>query len=46
MVPEAGINVVSVLLHSHLAGRKLALRHVRAGLELPVIAQVIRIPFS
>ncbi|XP_060522348.1 MOXD1 homolog 1 [Cylas formicarius] len=37
--PKDGINVVSVMLHSHLAGRKLKLRHLRAGKELPPLAQ-------
>lgn len=37
--PKDGINVVSVMLHSHLAGRKLKLRHVRGGKELPPLAQ-------
>ncbi|XP_050299023.1 MOXD1 homolog 1 [Anthonomus grandis grandis] len=37
--PKDGINVVSVMLHSHLAGRKLKLRHIRAGKELPPLAE-------
>ncbi|CAH0564397.1 unnamed protein product [Brassicogethes aeneus] len=37
--PKNGINVVSVMLHSHLAGRKLKLRHIRGGRELPPLAQ-------
>ncbi|XP_064213511.1 MOXD1 homolog 1 [Tribolium castaneum] len=37
--PKEGIHVVSVMLHSHLAGRKLKLRHIRAGRELPPLAQ-------
>ncbi|XP_076680206.1 MOXD1 homolog 1-like [Andrena cerasifolii] len=39
MFPEAGINVVSVALHSHLAGRRLSLKHIRQGKELPRIVQ-------
>ncbi|KAL0108119.1 hypothetical protein PUN28_015016 [Cardiocondyla obscurior] len=39
MFPEDGINVVSVVLHSHLAGRRLSLKHVRQGKELPRIVQ-------
>jgi hypothetical protein len=39
MFPKEGIHVVSVMLHSHLAGRKLKLRHIRAGKELPPLAQ-------
>ncbi|KAK9745801.1 Copper type II ascorbate-dependent monooxygenase, C-terminal domain [Popillia japonica] len=37
--PKDGINVVSVLLHSHLAGRKLKLRHLRGGNELAPLVQ-------
>ncbi|XP_044759194.1 MOXD1 homolog 1 [Coccinella septempunctata] len=37
--PKEGVNVASVMLHSHLAGRKLKLRHIRAGKELPPLAQ-------
>ncbi|KAG4066822.1 hypothetical protein HA402_012889 [Bradysia odoriphaga] len=37
-IPETGIHVFNVLLHSHLAGRKLRLRHFRDGEELPWIA--------
>ncbi|XP_076182197.1 MOXD1 homolog 1-like [Ptiloglossa arizonensis] len=39
MFPESGINVVSVALHSHLAGRRLSLKHIRRGKELPRIVQ-------
>ncbi|KAF2880698.1 hypothetical protein ILUMI_25476, partial [Ignelater luminosus] len=39
VLPRDGINVVSVLLHSHLAGRKLKLRHIRGDRELAPIAQ-------
>ncbi|XP_043252416.1 MOXD1 homolog 1 [Colletes gigas] len=39
MFPETGINVVSVALHSHLAGRRLSLKHIRQGQELPRIVQ-------
>ncbi|XP_033336186.2 MOXD1 homolog 1 [Megalopta genalis] len=39
MFPESGINVVSVALHSHLAGRRLSLKHIRQGKELPRIVQ-------
>ncbi|XP_039286537.1 MOXD1 homolog 1-like [Nilaparvata lugens] len=39
MLPARGIKVVSVLLHSHLAGRKIILRHIRDGVELPAIAK-------
>ncbi|KYM84098.1 MOXD1 like protein 1 [Atta colombica] len=39
MFPEDGINIVSVVLHSHLAGRRLGLKHIRKGKELPRIVQ-------
>ncbi|KAL6261864.1 hypothetical protein P5V15_006950 [Pogonomyrmex californicus] len=39
MLPENGINIVSVVLHSHLAGRRLSLKHIRQGKELPRIVQ-------
>ncbi|KAF5296520.1 hypothetical protein FQR65_LT01510 [Abscondita terminalis] len=39
VLPRDGVNVVSVLLHSHLAGRKLKLRHIRGDKELAPIAQ-------
>ncbi|EFN82136.1 MOXD1-like protein 1 [Harpegnathos saltator] len=39
MFPKDGINIVSVVLHSHLAGRRLTLKHIRKGKELPRIVQ-------
>ncbi|XP_017761618.1 PREDICTED: MOXD1 homolog 1-like [Eufriesea mexicana] len=39
MFPEGGVNIVSVVLHSHLAGRRLSLKHIRQGKELPRIVQ-------
>ncbi|XP_015598813.1 MOXD1 homolog 1 [Cephus cinctus] len=39
MLPEDGINVVSVVLHAHLAGKRLGLKHIRQGKELPRIVQ-------
>lgn len=39
MLPNKGVNVVSVVLHSHLAGRELSLKHIRDGKELPPIVQ-------
>lgn len=39
MFPDNGINIVSVVLHSHLAGRRLSLKHIRQGKELPRIVQ-------
>jgi len=38
-LPESGIKIVSGVLHSHLAGRKMRLRHIRRGVELPVILE-------
>ncbi|CAH3115490.1 unnamed protein product [Porites lobata] len=37
VLPEGGINIFSAMLHTHLAGRKALLRHVRDGVELPEI---------
>ncbi|KAJ4447565.1 hypothetical protein ANN_09572, partial [Periplaneta americana] len=39
MFPKTGIKLVSVVLHSHLAGKKLRLRHIRNGRELPRVAE-------
>ncbi|XP_043468959.1 MOXD1 homolog 1 [Leptopilina heterotoma] len=39
MLPNKGVNVVSVVLHSHLAGRQLSLKHIREGNELPPIVE-------
>ncbi|CAG7828065.1 unnamed protein product [Allacma fusca] len=36
--PEGGITAFNILLHSHLSGRKMKLRHFRDGKELPWIA--------
>ncbi|KAL0821651.1 hypothetical protein ABMA28_005092 [Loxostege sticticalis] len=38
-MPEEGINIVSVLLHAHGTGRKIALKHIRGTQELPVISE-------
>lgn len=41
MIENSGyenITAFSVMLHSHLAGRSLRLRHIRDGVELPFIA--------
>ncbi|KAI5638046.1 DOMON domain-containing protein [Phthorimaea operculella] len=38
-LPDEGINIVSVLLHAHGAGRKISLKHVRGNQELPVISE-------
>uniref|UniRef100_A0A6P4EPV5 MOXD1 homolog 1 n=1 Tax=Drosophila rhopaloa TaxID=1041015 RepID=A0A6P4EPV5_DRORH len=34
MFPKDGIKIISGMLHSHQAGRKMSLRHVRSGKEL------------
>ncbi|KAI4499302.1 hypothetical protein M0802_005562 [Mischocyttarus mexicanus] len=39
MFPEDGVNVISVVLHSHLAGRRVSLKHIRKGKELSRIAE-------
>ncbi|XP_074030668.1 MOXD1 homolog 1 isoform X1 [Leptinotarsa decemlineata] len=39
VIPKDGINVVSVMLHSHSAARKLKLRHIRAMKELSPLAE-------
>lgn len=38
-LPKGGINVFAPLLHTHLAGRKTYIRHIRDGVELPEIAR-------
>lgn len=39
MFPQNGIKIISATLHSHVAGRKMKLRHVRNGLELDRIVE-------
>lgn len=39
MFPADGIKIISGTLHSHRAGRKITLRHVRAGKELERIIE-------
>lgn len=39
MFPETGIKIISATLHSHVAGRKMKLRHVRNGIELDRIVE-------
>ncbi len=36
-LPQEGIRLFSAVLHSHLAGRAISLRHIRNNKELPVI---------
>ena len=38
-LPDTGVKIISGVLHSHLAGRKMRLRHVRNGIELPVVLE-------
>jgi hypothetical protein len=37
--PPEGIKIVNMLHHAHLAGRKLRQRHIRDGVELPLIGE-------
>jgi len=39
-IPPEGITVTHATLHAHLTARKLRIRHIRNGVELPPIAQV------
>ncbi len=36
-LPSTGVRLLSAVLHSHLAGRGVRLRHVRGGKERPVV---------
>lgn len=36
-LPKEGVKIFQGLLHSHLLGASLSLRHIRDGQELPVI---------
>lgn len=38
-IPKDGINVILTLVHAHLSGRKIRLRHFRKGKELPRVAE-------
>jgi hypothetical protein len=38
-LPASGIKIISGVLHSHLAGRRMRLRHIRRGIELPIIVE-------
>ncbi|XP_044590094.1 MOXD1 homolog 1-like [Cotesia glomerata] len=46
LLPKEGVNAVSVVLHSHLAGRKMSLKHIREGKELPHIIRENRFDFD
>ncbi|KAK2584480.1 hypothetical protein KPH14_006855 [Odynerus spinipes] len=37
-IPNSGINMFAVIMHTHQLGRKIRFRHIRAGEELPPIA--------
>ncbi|XP_017756157.1 PREDICTED: MOXD1 homolog 2-like [Eufriesea mexicana] len=37
-IPNSGINVFAVIMHTHQLGRKVRLRQIRSGEELPPIA--------
>lgn len=39
LFPTTGINIVSATLHSHTAGKKIKLRHIRGGRELNRIVE-------
>lgn len=39
MFPESGIHIISATLNSHVAGRKMKLRHIRNGIELDRIVE-------
>ena len=38
-LPQEGIQMISGILHSHLFGQKIRLRHIRNGKELPTILE-------
>lgn len=38
-LPEAGITLVAAQLHTHLTGRRVWVKHVRGGAELPEMAR-------
>lgn len=40
VIPEDGINIIITLVHAHLSGRKIRLRHFRNGTELGLVAEV------
>lgn len=44
--PQMGIKIVSVLLHSHLAGRSMRLRHLRGDKEMPRIVEDDKYDFN
>ncbi|CAL8126013.1 unnamed protein product [Orchesella dallaii] len=39
MIPESGIRIVNTMVHMHLVGDKIRMRHLRNGVELPIIAE-------
>ncbi|CAL8092372.1 unnamed protein product [Orchesella dallaii] len=45
-LPKEGIKIISLLLHAHLTGKGITLRHIRNGKELPPIAQDNHVDFN
>ncbi|KAG0721914.1 MOXD1 1 [Chionoecetes opilio] len=45
-LPVGGVSVFQGVLHSHLLGASLVLRHIRNGQELPVILQDMKYDFN
>lgn len=46
VLPPGGITVSHATLHGHLTARKMILRHIRNGIELPPIAQDLHYDFN
>nr|XP_041631596.1 MOXD1 homolog 1 isoform X2 [Drosophila kikkawai]XP_041631597.1 MOXD1 homolog 1 isoform X2 [Drosophila kikkawai] len=46
MFPEKGIKIISGSFHSHQAGRKMSLRHIRSGKELKRIIEDYNYDYS
>ncbi|XP_066941345.1 MOXD1 homolog 1-like [Macrobrachium rosenbergii] len=45
-LPETGITIFAGILHSHLLGRNITLRHVRENKELPVVIRDLSYDFN
>ncbi|XP_066941219.1 MOXD1 homolog 1-like [Macrobrachium rosenbergii] len=45
-LPENGINVFAGILHAHLLGRNMTLRHIRDNKELPIIIRDLNFDFN
>lgn len=39
MFPDSGIKIISATTHTHIAGRKMMLRHIRNGKEMDKIIE-------